>query len=241
MLLLILFMDTDSILNVMLTFLNFLLNGGAVIWALALCSIIAVTIFFYKVWQFWGQLKLSNNTSDSARKLLDINQRSEALLHVNGQQNPRSTIIASTLQLFDNSTLSLPQAKAEIVRIAQLLIGQLHSYLRVLEVIAMIAPLLGLLGTVLGMIEAFKAMEAAGSQVNPAILSGGIWQALLTTAVGMAVAIPVSIAHSWLERRVEVETDKIQDDINWLFTFQAEFTNQHNNSGQSVTNLQNVS
>jgi len=225
----------------MLTFLNFLLNGGAVIWALALCSVIAVTVFFYKIWQFWGQLQLASNNSDAARKLWALNQRSEALLKVNRQLNPRSKIIASTLSLFEHSALSLSEAKAEVVRIAQLLISQLHSYLRVLEVIAMIAPLLGLLGTVLGMIEAFKAMEAAGSQVNPAILSGGIWQALLTTAVGMAVAIPVSIAHSWLERRVEVETDKIQDDINWLFTFETEIARNSNALSQSVANLQSVS
>lgn len=225
----------------MLTFIQFIINGGAVIWALTLCSVIAVTVFFYKIWQFWATLSLSSTLGDIARSHLENNQRSKALALVNGQKNPRAKIIASTLQLFDNSSLSLSDAKAESIRIAQLFIGQLNSYLRVLEVIATIAPLLGLLGTVLGMIEAFKAMEAAGSQVNPAILSGGIWQALLTTAVGMAVAIPVSIIHSWLERRVELETDKIQDDINWLFTFQIEITSKKNDNSQSAINLQSVS
>ncbi|MBL4822154.1 MAG: MotA/TolQ/ExbB proton channel family protein [Colwellia sp.] len=225
----------------MLTFIQFIIHGGAVIWALTLCSVIAVTLFFYKTWQLWATLSLSSTVGDIARSLLENNQRNKALALVDGQSNPRAKIIASTLQLFDKSSLSLNDAKAESIRIAQLLVGQLNSYLRVLEVIATIAPLLGLLGTVLGMIEAFKAMEAAGSQVNPAILSGGIWQALLTTAVGMAVAIPVSIAHSWLERRVETETDKIQDDINWLFTFQTEITNKKDDNRQSVANLQSVS
>jgi biopolymer transport protein ExbB len=78
--------------------------------------------------------------------------------------------------------------------------------------------LLGLFGTVLGMIEAFRAMEAAGARVDPSILSGGIWQALLTTAVGLGVAIPVSIAHSWLERRVEVEASSMQDKLDRLMT-----------------------
>ena len=211
----------------MADFLQFLIDGGAVIWALTFCSIIAVTIIFYKGWQFWGHLKLSSHNADLARDLLTKQQRTEALVLVNGQHNPRAKILATTLPLFDNQALSLHDVRAESIRIAQLLVGQLNSFLRVLEVIATIAPLLGLLGTVLGMIEAFKAMEAAGSQVNPAILSGGIWQALLTTAVGMAVAIPVSIAHSWLESRADNETSKIQDDIAWLFTMQVNSNKNH--------------
>lgn len=204
----------------MSSFINLILNGGAVIWSLTLCSIIAVTVFFYKLWQFWGELKLSDNNADNARALIEKNQRSNALKLIQSSCNPRAQLMVQILQLFDNSLLDLNAAKAESIRIAQLLIAQLNSYLRVLEVIAMIAPLLGLLGTVLGMIEAFKAMETAGSQVNPALLSGGIWQALLTTAIGMAVAIPVSIVHSYLERKVEIETGKISDDIAWLFTLQ---------------------
>lgn len=222
----------------MLTFFHSFINGGAIIWSLALCSIIAVTIFFYKTWQFWGQFKLASTQTDTAKNLLEMQQRKEAMVLINGQKNPRAKVLSSTLQLFSTGLLTSHDVKAESIRIAQGLVGQLHSFLRVLEVIAMIAPLLGLLGTVLGMIEAFKAMEAAGSQVNPAILSGGIWQALLTTAAGMAVAIPVSIAHSFLERRAEVETNRIQDDISWLFTLQASTVPSSNNE---TNTLQSVS
>ncbi|PHR84049.1 MAG: flagellar motor protein MotA [Colwellia sp.] len=227
----------------MLSFINLILNGGAVIWSLTLCSIIAVTVFFYKVWQFWGELKLSDSNADNARKLIEKNQRNDALKLIENNSNPRAQLIFQILQLFDNSLLDLNAAKSESIRLAQLLIAQLNSYLRVLEVIAMIAPLLGLLGTVLGMIEAFKAMEAAGSQVNPAILSGGIWQALLTTAVGMAVAIPVSIVHSYLERKVEIETGKISDDIGWLFTLQTSINhkNIHLQTVEPTATLQNAS
>ena len=85
-----------------------------------------------------------------------------------------------------------------------------------LEVIAITAPLIGLFGTVLGMIEAFKAMEMAGSQVNPAVLSGGIWKALLTTAVGLAVAIPANLMNTWFERRNEKLAAVLSDDIGQL-------------------------
>ena len=89
---------------------------------------------------------------------------------------------------------------------------------RILEVIASLAPLLGLFGTVLGMIEAFRQLEAAGNQVNPAILSGGIWQALLTTAVGLAVAMPVVAVLNWLERRVDALAHEMDSVVTRVFT-----------------------
>jgi biopolymer transport protein ExbB len=79
----------------------------------------------------------------------------------------------------------------------------LERRLGLLSVIAHVTPLIGLLGTVVGMIQAFMAIEQeGGGPVNQAVLSGGIWQALLTTAAGLSVAIPVYLAHSLLEGRV---------------------------------------
>ena len=70
------------------------------------------------------------------------------------------------------------------------------------------APLLGLLGTVLGMIAAFQALQEAGNRADPAMLAGGIWEALLTTAAGMAVAIPASAALTWCEAVIDsIRTD----------------------------------
>ena len=94
----------------------------------------------------------------------------------------------------------------------------LRLHLRVLDVIAALSPLLGLFGTVLGMIEAFREMAAAGNQVDPAVLSGGIWEALLTTAVGLAVAIPVVVALNWLERRVDRLAQRMDSVVTRLFT-----------------------
>jgi biopolymer transport protein ExbB len=83
--------------------------------------------------------------------------------------------------------------------------------LRALELIAAIAPLLGLLGTVMGMIEAFQTLQSAGAGADPAALAGGIWQALLTTAAGMAVAIPASLALSWGESVVDALRLDLED------------------------------
>ena len=199
---------------------SFLVFAGPVIWLLASFSIIAVTITLLKVWQFW-QLR-ENTKATVGQALFDLEQgkRSQAMVLLNGQRNPRASLVIAMLQLLDDNRLPLSEIKNEMIRRARLAVARLGHYLRVLEVIGSLAPLLGLLGTVLGMIEAFQAMEAAGNQINPSILSGGIWQALLTTAIGVAIAIPVSMIHSWLERKVEVQAIYIQDDLEKIFTLE---------------------
>ncbi len=118
-----------------------------------------------------------------------------------------------------NPKLGDATLREELVRVASRQLETLSGYLRALEVIATLSPLLGLLGTVLGMIQAFQELAIAGSQVDPALLSGGIWQALLTTALGLAVAIPVVLVHSWLERRVERCGHAMEDAVTRVFTF----------------------
>ena len=89
-------------------------------------------------------------------------------------------------------------------------VAQVRHGLRALEVIAAIAPLLGLLGTVLGMIAAFQALQTSGNQADPGVLAGGIWEALLTTAAGMAVAIPASLALAGFDSTAERMTRDIE-------------------------------
>jgi biopolymer transport protein ExbB len=83
--------------------------------------------------------------------------------------------------------------------------GKVCSGFRALDAVAQLGPLLGLFGTVLGMIEAFRAMQGAGAAVDPGVLAGGIWTALLTTAVGLAVAMTTSALLTWLEARAAAE------------------------------------
>ena len=88
---------------------------------------------------------------------------------------------------------------------AGLALSGLERGFRLLDTIAQLAPLLGLFGTVLGMIQAFQSLQQAGSSVDPSLLAGGIWVALLTTAVGLAVAMPTSMILAWLESRTARE------------------------------------
>ena len=198
--------------------LQSLISGGPVIWALSGFSVIGLTVASYKIWQLFWQLKVNDPAAQRAFKLLEEGKKPQALILINGHRNPSARVLSRCQQLFANKQLNIQQARDEAYRGARLQAAQLSSHLRILDVIATLAPLLGLLGTVLGMIEAFRAMEAAGEHVNPAILSGGIWQALLTTAAGLIVAIPISVLHSWLERCAERQTESIQNTIEYAFT-----------------------
>jgi biopolymer transport protein ExbB len=80
---------------------------------------------------------------------------------------------------------------------------EISTGLRLLDVIAQIAPLLGLFGTVLGMIDAFRTLQDAGGTADPAVLAGGIWVALITTAAGLIVAMPTSLALTWFDARLD--------------------------------------
>ena len=108
-------------------------------------------------------------------------------------------------------TLERRDLEDEAARDGAARLASLRSHLRLLELIAMICPLLGLLGTVLGMIDAFRALEVAGNRVDPAVLSGGIWVALLTTAAGLVVAIPAAAAHHVFEGIVERTAHFMED------------------------------
>ena len=97
------------------------------------------------------------------------------------------------------------------------MLAQARTGLRGLELAVTIGPLLGLLGTVTGMIGAFQALQVAGAQADPATLAGGIWQALLTTAAGMAVAIPAQIALSGFEAVVDRLRHDMEDAATRIF------------------------
>lgn len=201
-----------------LTLLQELLDiGGPIVWILLGFSIIAVSIVLIKIWQI---LLLSPESTSTAKKAIDLwkqNQPEQALSLLKISK-PLDELLALSMEGLRRAEMPQELLKQELQRVASLRINQLRSYLRPLEVIASLSPLLGLFGTVLGMILAFQQMELAGSQVDPSVLSGGIWQALLTTAVGLGVAIPAVLAHNWLERKTERVAMLINDGVTQVFT-----------------------
>lgn len=115
---------------------------------------------------------------------------------------PADRVLLATMQGLAGG-LPLPAVEAEVLRRGNEEIAALSSGLRLLDLVAMVAPLLGLLGTVLGMIKSFQDLAAAEGSANASVLAGGIWEALVTTAGGLIVAIPAAVAASLLAGRVE--------------------------------------
>jgi biopolymer transport protein ExbB len=127
-------------------------------------------------------------------------------------------VTLAAMQAVLTPAFSTEMAEKEVTRIAKAELTFLRRGLRPLELIATIAPLVGLLGTVLGMIGAFQALQVSGSGADPSVLAGGIWEALLTTAAGMAVAIPASALVSWVEGVTEREQAAMEDLAIRVFT-----------------------
>jgi biopolymer transport protein ExbB len=196
---------------------HFLQVGGPVVWILMAMSVVALAIILVKIWQF---IATRPEASSHHKAVISHWLKGETQIAISllKPKRPADELMQITMTSLSDKQTSLDVLKEELDRVATLRLNQLRSYLRPLEVIATLSPLLGLFGTVLGMIQAFQQMEAAGSQVDPSVLSGGIWVALLTTAVGLAVAMPTVMAHSWMERKVERVSALMNDSVTQLFT-----------------------
>lgn len=177
--------------------------GGPAMWLLALMSVAALTLIILKLWDF-SERKISQ--SDFLNPALDAWERGQAQAAraaMSSTPSPLAQVLSEAMLLLGDARYSSAQARERIERLAVEQLEALRKGLRPLDLIGSLAPLVGLLGTVLGMIEAFQALQAAGNRVEPSILSGGIWQALLTTAAGLCIAIPAVAAVSYFDRRIE--------------------------------------
>ncbi|NBZ88814.1 MotA/TolQ/ExbB proton channel family protein [Stagnihabitans tardus] len=122
---------------------------------------------------------------------------------------PADRVLAVTMQALAEG-LPIQAVEAEATRAGNEEVASMSSWLRLLDLISMVAPLLGLLGTVLGMIKSFQDLSAAQGSANASVLAGGIWEALITTAAGLLVAIPAAVAASLLTARVETAALRIE-------------------------------
>lgn len=191
--------------------------GGPVVAILIAMSVAALTIILAKLWQFRAISLGDSRPARTALKLHREGRTREATALAARSRNPAADTLARALR-GQRLGLSERTIREEVVRHASELLETLRFGFRPLEVIGALAPLLGLFGTVLGMIEAFRRLEEAGSRVEPSILSGGIWEALLTTAVGLAVAIPVVAVLNWLEWRVDRLAHEMDSIVTQVFT-----------------------
>jgi biopolymer transport protein ExbB len=197
--------------------LELLQAGGPVVAILIAMSVIALAIVFVKLWQFHVSGVGPSRTAREALRSFRAGRVAEAQVLADRSHDPVAQTLARALR-GQRRGIDEVKVREEVERHGSDLLEALRAWFRPLEVIASLAPLLGLFGTVLGMISAFQQLEQAGNQVNPAVLSGGIWEALLTTAVGLAVAIPVVVVLNWLERRVDRLAHEMDSVVTQVFT-----------------------
>ena len=159
--------------------LEYFLKGGPIMWPILLCSVAALAITITKAWQFFRVRR------DLARPPEDIHSRGSRFM---------APLLNAVRQGLDDRQVSLVGSRE---------LKNLETGMGSLNLIAAIAPLLGLTGTVTGMIKAFQVIAAMGANVDPALLAAGIWEALITTAAGLFVGIPTHVAAHYLDRSLD--------------------------------------
>ncbi len=181
---------------------DFLLKGGFFIWPILLCSVIALSVTFERLYYFKHSALKAGNVLARVKKMILDGKAGQAEKFAKSLPGPVAHIVGLTVHV--GSQAQPAQEKEKII--AQAGANQMRKVsknLRTLGIIAHISPLLGLLGTVTGMIAAFMQIEDLGGRVDASVLAGGIWEALITTAAGLAVAVPVMVAYHYFEGQAD--------------------------------------
>lgn len=189
---------------------SFIALGGPIVAILAVVSVIAFAVILMKVLQFSRMRVGARGRAREAVALWLDGRPREALALAGAGRSVSATSVATAMTLVLERRLAKPAIEERVARHAAEKLHDLQSGFRLLDAVAQLSPLMGLFGTVIGMIEAFQKLQSAGNAVDPSILAGGIWVALLTTAAGLAVAMPVSLVLTWLEGRLDSERVAIE-------------------------------
>lgn len=174
--------------------------GGVSMIPLVFLSILTVTVVVKKVVEF----QLAHMGAKPPHDVLARYRETGDLLAFAHTCDAIKSPVASSLAVCARSLAATPERAEDDVRrhVATLLL-RLEAQLSLLSFTAQVAPLFGLLGTVIGMVQLFAAMDAGGAQVQTSMLASGIWEALLTTAAGLIIAIPALAGYVWLTRRTD--------------------------------------
>ncbi len=191
-------------------------KGGPLMFVILLCSVIALAVIIERLWYLRTAKIDTAQFMEEIAETLRRNKIMDAIDKCNAIQGPIARILKAGIMKHDRTKGEIKEA-IEDAGLHE--VPLLEKNLGVLATIAHIAPLLGLLGTVVGMVRAFQVIEQkaiALMPVNPGDLAGGIWEALLTTAAGLSVAIPTYVAYNFLVTKVNgfvLEMEKSATDL----------------------------
>ena len=183
---------------------EFLKQGGVLMIPILVFSVVALAVFLERAWALRSSRIVPTPFVRLIRTKVEGGQVGEALTLCEGNESTISVVTAGGLRRAGDPREVIKEAFEEVGRVE---VSHLGRFVEVLGTIAAVSPLLGLLGTVVGMIDVFRTVvaevgEVAGP-VNPASLANGIWAALLTTAAGLSVAIPAYLGYRYLLARLD--------------------------------------
>ena len=188
--------------------IDFLAKGGILVGPILFCSVLALAIFLERLIRF-SRIRIRGfGIVQKMAQHVSVGEQHKALVLARESDSPMGRVLGQAIEVLDQDRETL---ETVVVHSTEEEVRELSRYVQVLATIGNIAPLLGLLGTVLGMIKAFMVIQQMGGKVNAAVLAGGIWEAMLTTALGLTVALPTMVAHSYLVARVDKYEAQLQD------------------------------
>ncbi len=173
--------------------------GGPLMWPIIFCSIAAVGIVVERLWTLQEQRVMPRGLQQKVWQLVEAGQVTDKVINALTQNSPLGRVLAEGLANRHRPRAVMMERLEDTGRHV---VHELERFLNTLGTIASVSPLLGLLGTVTGIIKAFNAISAGGVG-DPRMLSGGISEALITTAAGLLVAIPALIAYRYLRGKVD--------------------------------------
>ena len=179
---------------------GFIAKGGILMIPIILCSVLALAIIIERFYSLHRAQIDTQAFMARIREVLRRNKIMEAVQACEDTPGPIAKILKAGILKYDKGKEEIKEAIDDAGRHE---VPRLERYFNVLSTIIAVAPLLGFLGTVSGMIRAFMSIQEKGGAVNPGDLASGIWAALLTTAAGLSVAIPVLVVYNYLVSRVD--------------------------------------
>jgi biopolymer transport protein ExbB len=191
--------------------ISFLAKGGILVIPIIFCSVISLTIVLERLYRFRKWRLQNPDFLVEIKRMVKEGMMTDALGITKNSQTPLGRVLREGIEKYRRGRDVLERVMSHA---AEKEIRELERYLPALATIGNIAPLLGLLGTVVGMIKAFMVIEELGGKVNASVLAGGIWEAMLTTALGLSVALPTIVAHNYLVNKVTHFTAIMQDGVN---------------------------
>jgi biopolymer transport protein ExbB len=174
-------------------------SGGWLMLPIIICSIVAAAIIIERLWTLQQSRVIPRNLTRQVWEWINKNQLSPQQIKTLHEGSPLGEILAAALS---NRKIDRDAMKERVEDTGRHVVHELERYLNTLGTIAAISPLLGLLGTVIGMVKVFAAITTDGVG-DPSVLAGGISEALITTAAGLSVAIPALIGYRYLRGRID--------------------------------------